>query len=136
MPVAARKNTISEGESPISSVKYNEEMDNVYFSLNKAMSFFSGESAPDEPMLNQYWLDTASNPGGSAEIRRERMAMDGDSLRHDCSFESNFRRVLHQLRRGNDGVLGTGPGGNPSPARLSGSILAIRIWFRRILRMR
>ena len=67
MPVAARKNTISEGESPISSVKYNEEMDNVYFSLNKAMSFFSGESAPDEPMLNQYWLDTASNP---AVLRR------------------------------------------------------------------
>ena len=67
MPVAARKNTISEGESPISSVKYNEEMDNVYFSLNKAMSFFSGESAPDEPMLNQYWLDTALNP---AVLRR------------------------------------------------------------------
>ena len=67
MPVAARKNTISEGESPISSVKYNEEMDNVYFSLNKAMSFFSGESAPDEPMLNQYWLDTASDP---AVLRR------------------------------------------------------------------
>ena len=67
MPVAARKNTISEGESPISSVKYNEEIDNLYFALNKSLSFFSGESAPDEPMLNQYWLDTASNP---AVLRR------------------------------------------------------------------
>ena len=55
MPVAARKNTVSKGESPISSVKYNEEIDNLYFALNKSLSFFSGTSAPDEPMLNQYW---------------------------------------------------------------------------------
>lgn len=67
MPVAARKNTVAEGESPISSVKYNEEIDNLYLNLNRSLSFFSGSSAPDEPMLNQYWLDTASNP---AVLRR------------------------------------------------------------------
>lgn len=67
MAIASRVNTISANESPISSTKYNDEINNIISILNLAASLFAGTTPPATPDTNQLWLDTRSTP---ALIRR------------------------------------------------------------------
>jgi hypothetical protein len=62
MAIASRKNTVSEGEIPISSYKYNEEINNIYTILNSIATFFASETPSDDPSTGQYWLDTSVSP--------------------------------------------------------------------------
>lgn len=62
MPVASRKNQVDLNETPVSSIKYNEEIDNIYQNLNRIMSFYAGVAPPAEPLANQYWVDTGISP--------------------------------------------------------------------------
>ena len=62
MPIAARKNTVSEGETPIDSTKYNQEIDNIYTVLNQVLKFYASATSPVDPQVNQTWLDTATTP--------------------------------------------------------------------------
>ena len=62
MAIAARVNTVAEGETPIASYKYNEEMNNVYTVLNSIASFFASGTPPSSPGAGQYWLDTSVSP--------------------------------------------------------------------------
>ena len=67
MAIASRVNTISANESPISSTKYNDEINNIISILNLVASLFAGTTPPATPDTNQLWLDTRSTP---ALIRR------------------------------------------------------------------
>jgi len=60
MPIAARKNTVSEGETPIDSTKYNQEIDNIYTVLNQVLKFYASPTSPANPQANQTWLDTTT----------------------------------------------------------------------------
>ena len=62
MPIATRKNTVSEGETPIDSTKYNQEIDNIYTVLNQVLKFYASATSPVDPQVNQTWLDTATTP--------------------------------------------------------------------------
>lgn len=62
MPIAARKNTVSEGETPIDSTKYNQEIDNIYTVLNQVLKFYASATSPADPQANQTWLDTTTTP--------------------------------------------------------------------------
>ena len=62
MPVAARKNTVSENETPIDSTKYNQEIDNIYTVLNQVLKFYASPTSPENPQTNQTWLDTTTIP--------------------------------------------------------------------------
>ena len=62
MPIAARKNTVSENETPIDSTKYNQEIDNLYTVLNQVLKFYASPTSPANPQANQTWLDTTTTP--------------------------------------------------------------------------
>lgn len=62
MPIAARKNTVSENETPIDSTKYNQEIDNIYTVLNQVLKFYASPTSPENPQTNQTWLDTTTTP--------------------------------------------------------------------------
>ena len=62
MPIAARKNTVSENETPIDSTKYNQEIDNIYTVLNQVLKFYASATSPENPQTNQTWLDTTTTP--------------------------------------------------------------------------
>ena len=62
MPIATRKNTVSEGETPIDSTKYNQEIDNIYTVLNQVLKFYASATSPTDPQANQTWLDTTTTP--------------------------------------------------------------------------
>ncbi len=62
LPIAARKNTVSEGETPIDSAKYNQEINNIYTVLNQILKFYASATSPADPQANQTWLDTTTTP--------------------------------------------------------------------------
>ena len=62
MPVAARQNQVAEHETPISSSKYNEEINNLYLYVNRLINRFQSATPPENPLVNNVWLDTSSEP--------------------------------------------------------------------------
>ena len=62
LPIATRKNTVSEGETPIDSAKYNQEINNIYTVLNQVLKFYASATSPTDPQANQTWLDTTTTP--------------------------------------------------------------------------
>ena len=62
MPVAARQNQVAEYETPISSSKYNEEINNLYLYVNRLINRFQSATPPENPLVNNVWLDTSSEP--------------------------------------------------------------------------
>jgi len=62
LPVVARQNQVAEYETPISSSKYNEEINNLYLYVNRLINRFQSETPPENPLVNNVWLDTSSEP--------------------------------------------------------------------------
>jgi len=60
--VAARQNQVAEHETPISSSKYNEEINNLYLYVNRLINRFQSATPPENPLVNNVWLDTSSEP--------------------------------------------------------------------------
>jgi hypothetical protein len=60
MPV--RTSTIDPQETPISSAKYNTEMNDIYEHLTRHDSFNTSPYAPDNPTVGVIWYDSNYNP--------------------------------------------------------------------------